>query len=176
MPLLCTEGMRSICRGCCLGRVLPAAALGSVPESPPCLCSELGLGCAVTCRGYRTTTARQQMSSGSCWVFFMKFRCKHIPSMLLLCFLLQWFPPLVDQRPLHLPFISRNRNIISVPESCVSRKEIAYRYREVVTVTHFNLPSTTFGKKKPQEKKELLHQCFLGACSKTKGTHKNVHI
>lgn len=31
----------------------------------------------------------------------------------------------------HLPFLSRNRNIISVPGSCVNRKETPYRYREV---------------------------------------------
>lgn len=171
MPFLCTEGMRSICRG-----LLPL-------EGPACCCPGLcawalppahapGRASAVLWPAGATGTPQpeQQMGSGSslvCALWNLGANVSH-PYCYYVFYCngsqLLWIRDL-------LHFISRNRNIISVPESCVSRKEIAYRYRGDVTVTHFNLLSTTFGKRKPQEKTKLLHQCFLGACSRAKGTH-----
>lgn len=75
-----------------------------------------------------------------------------------------------------MPFISRNRNVISVPESCGSRKETASRYREVTVVTPFRLPSTDSlhffqnqGKRKTQEKRNGFVDVFGEPVPKPKG-------
>lgn len=58
MHLLCTEGMRSICRGLLPGEGPACCCPGLCLGSPSYPCSKQGLGCAVTCRSYRNTSAK----------------------------------------------------------------------------------------------------------------------
>lgn len=160
MPLLCTEGMRSICRG-----LLPA-------EGPACRCPGLcawalpptqapSRASAVLWPAGATGTLQPklQIGSGSSFMYALwnLGACiSHPCCYYVFCWngsQLLWIRDL-------LHFISRNRNIISVPESCVSRKEIAYRYRRV---DPFQPTFHHLWKKKASGKNEIVSSVFFGS-------------
>lgn len=82
-------------------KVQSAAVVGCVPGDS--LLPMLKLGVQLLCELHELQGCYSQNTSiglHSCLVQCMKFRCKHIPSMLLFYFLLlQWFTAPVDQRP-----------------------------------------------------------------------------
>lgn len=146
MLLLCTGRARSVSRG-----LLPR-------EGPVCCCGGLGARALRTLllpgssavAGVHELQAHCSQNTGdrSRSRLVMEFRCRlSSPCCYYVCCYSSGSQLLWIRDLLHLCFISRNRNIICVPESCVSRKETSYRYREVARVAAFSLPSTNRKKK-----------------------------
>lgn len=159
MPLLCREGMRGICRGLLPG---DAAALGSVPESPSYPCSKQGLGCAVTCRGYRNTTAKTADKLRFLFGVLYEIKVQAYPIHIVVMFPVAMVHSCHGSETWYICPLLAEIETISVPENCVSRKEIAYiqgscdSYPFQPTVHHL-------WKKKASGKNEIASSVFFGS-------------